>query len=303
MSSKACPVCEKVFTKTSNLNRHVTMHSSSSLTCPYCPASLKGQDSLATHLRSFHNEQRHGQPAANSTQSGGSSMFECPQCPEMFGRRNLIISHLKNVHDLDAPFETHHFTPEPAFNAWKDSLPKGGFAAMRAKECAKDGTLTQTFVCRRSNETLGQSTSSKRSVMKHERCKLECKCLARITATYSPDGSVQATYLTMHTGHDPDNDQLCFTRIPASTRALIINLLIRKVPHDEIIRICNRPLSDRHSRDSAVQDSSRDMWVTAQDVRNCAARLKKLTGISSDDAVATAFSMRSRTSIKTETRR
>ena len=80
-----CVTCSKVFSTTSNLNRHIkTVHlKERSFNCPHCVKLFNLKQNLERHIKTVHLNERN---------------YKCPHCDKAFGQNSDLQSHVNAIH-------------------------------------------------------------------------------------------------------------------------------------------------------------------------------------------------------------
>ena len=97
------------------------------------------------------------------------------------------------------------------------------------------------FVCSRYCEAQKNAWKKRKTDQKRpgkamrESVKINGVCLARLTATFSKEGTVRVWYLPHHSGHDPEKNSLAHLRLPENIKEEIIIKGSQGVPISRII--------------------------------------------------------------------
>ena len=79
-----CQQCDKAFTNTSHLTRHIqSTHEGVKYACNQCEQQFTAQKSLTTHIRSVHEGVKYG----------------CNQCDKQFTQQSSLTSHIQSIHE------------------------------------------------------------------------------------------------------------------------------------------------------------------------------------------------------------
>ncbi|GIY61787.1 hypothetical protein CDAR_408871 [Caerostris darwini] len=73
----SCEICQQTFSQSSNLNRHMDIHSETKIHSDYCDFETPHKSSLKRHLKRYHSEHKE----------------KCPVCDVYFYSKESLQSH------------------------------------------------------------------------------------------------------------------------------------------------------------------------------------------------------------------
>ncbi|PSN36779.1 hypothetical protein C0J52_19398 [Blattella germanica] len=194
--------CGKIFTRRSNLKRHVS---------------------------NFHSESEYQVPDETLP-------YKCVICQCDCADLGAYSEHVREAHDIEIKTEFHEFETESDFYNWKQMVEdndNASYVKQRKGNVLTDGSLSVKFHCHRSGKyrTRVLPDNRKRELRKGS-SKIGGYCPAKIKAIFQADGEVDVTYCPTHIGH---KNELMHLRLPEDQRKEIAMKIAMKVPYDDIL--------------------------------------------------------------------
>ncbi|GIY34044.1 uncharacterized protein CDAR_567921 [Caerostris darwini] len=251
-----CDVCERLFSKAYNLNRHKKnvheIDSSSSeikdklFKCRKCTASF----STVRNRRRHEIKQHKFVPEKKQN-------FKCSECNKILSECNKIDHFCQEHPDIVIVTNTHSFTSVEEFNVWKLNEEKQTSACYSLKNSygIKNKTVKH-FACHRSG-IFNSKNSGKRHLKLGSSNKIGFYCPPSKHTTFFDNGTVDVSFVSTHIGHSCEVGRLRLTKSEKTEIAGQLHAGI-KIP-DVLNKIAN-----------TVSPTKRLAATEAQDVRNIA---------------------------------
>jgi hypothetical protein len=192
-------------------------------------------------------------------------LFSCHHCDSGFPSNEELCEHLAKAHNLPAAATFLTFGSAQQFEAWKSHLQQktcSDFTAHRGCRTRKDGSVVQSFYCRRAgspsvhllcsllqpasilcgcftgtyrSNKVERKTDQTRPTRTHGSVKLDSHCPAFITTAVSPTGKYEVQYFASHSHPIVPESDLRLTRVPQGTKDEIAASLMQGIPVSRIL--------------------------------------------------------------------
>lgn len=172
---KPCPICGKLFTKNSNIRRHVeTVHNNTKRNqlnerhpCPICGKEFKFKENITRHIESVHNKVRN---------------HSCNMCDKSFYEKIHLTNHIA-LHLEDRPFICDYPGCGKAFKLLQ-YLTGHQHSHLGLEEKAKLKRATNLFICSYCGKTLTTKINHDHHIRIHTnekpfKCKICSKAFIR----------------------------------------------------------------------------------------------------------------------------
>lgn len=194
-----CHVCEKEFSKTANLNRH---------------------------LREVHDDL--------TTIKKPNDNFKCVICNECCVDYKHFANHVYENHEIEIEKQRMEFQNAQEFYNWKNSIEdnENSFFSKQRTTQPPNKPLTVYFSCNRSGLYKSKVIKRKRKLKAQGTAKIFGYCPAGMKAVFKHDGPVFVEYTSTHVGHNTD---LAHLKLRIEQRLIIAEKIAKKIPFDKIL--------------------------------------------------------------------
>lgn len=197
---KPCPMCGKMFSKNSNIRRHIqSVHnnikrndSNEKFPCPICGKEFKFSSNITRHIESVHNKVRN---------------HPCNLCDKSFYEKVHLNTHMA-IHLDDRPFLCDYPDCGKSFKLLQYlTYHQNSHLGVEAK--AKLKRVGNLFVCSYCGKTLATKLSFEDHIRSHTnekpfKCEICSKAFARLLT--------MKVHMRVHTNEKPYQCTICFQR-------------------------------------------------------------------------------------------
>ncbi|GAB6031916.1 hypothetical protein CHUAL_014010 [Chamberlinius hualienensis] len=207
-----CHICQKEFTRNSNLMRHRRgFHGEEKnlrnriqptpYQCTDCGLYYTAKGTLKIHMQTQHGID------VTTLFKGRNSRMGCLHCEMTFKMAKELCKHYEEIHGIMLDVDHLEFNTFDDFMAWKKEIEvetSSSFVRYSGDRRSKNGELVYLmFRCRRSGHHVTRGIGLRR-MKRNGSVRINGHCPARIQASRGVDGHVQVTFTKTHLGHNDE---------------------------------------------------------------------------------------------------